>query len=297
MRSAGVALLTGATGFLGSRLVKRLLDDGFEVRALSSGTARDRLANLGSRVGWYGLSDDDVAQATRGVDLFFNLAVAYDRPAFGQAHIDFVNVVLPLRVIAALNARDRSAACVLGDSFFRKFPISATAQPRYTASKLEMARRVNALPAGGPCRVAMLMIEQVYGPGDNLDKIFPRITRQLLQHAPRIALTPGDQRRDFIHIDDIIDAAMVVGRDLPPGRVTIECGSGESTPVRDVFERLKSLTGSSSELGFGDMPHDQTIPNSTGDVAWLIEHGWRCKISLDHGLRELVADVIQRSSV
>lgn len=299
MDAPGIALVTGATGFVGAQLVRRLLSRNFEVRALTSGASRERLADIdpGKLVKWFPMTDAGVALAAGGVTHFFNFAVIYDRAHYSVDTIHEVNVALPLRIIDALAAGDRAVICVLGDTFYRKFPSNATAQSRYTASKDLLAQRIAQLPADHPCRCALLVIEQVYGPGENLEKAYPRVTGQLLQHVPRVPLTLGDQRRDFIHIDDVAEAAILAGCAQWEGVATVECGSGTSTPVRTIFERLKALTESRSTLGFGDMPADQMIEDSQADTTWLRDRGWTCTVPLEDGLRDFVADVQRRSGV
>lgn len=294
MQTANIALVTGATGFVGSALVKRLLQEGFKVRALSSGTSRQTVADVSEQIEWFPLSDEGIATATPGVTHFFNFAVIYDRASFSDELINEVNVAMPLRILAALETSKHPVICVLGDSFYRKYPYNATAQGRYTRSKDVFAKCVSALADGSNNRFAMLLIEQVYGPGEKLEKAYPRVIQQLLNHAPRVPLTHGRQRRDFIHITDVIDSILVTARSQWTGVIDVGCGCGTSTPVRAVFEQLKALTDSPSELGFGDFPSDQSIDDSTADISWLQKQGWSCKISLDAGLKDFVDEVTQR---
>lgn len=291
-----IALVTGATGFIGRHLVRRLLSENYKVRALTSGSSRESLAEVEGRIEWFPLDEKSIDLAAQGVTHFFNLAVVYDRPKFSDDEIYGVNVSLPLRVIAALEKNARPVSCVLGDTFYRKFLPDATSQPRYTVSKNLLARHIRSFPAGRHCRFAMLLIEQVYGPGESLEKAYPRVIRQLLKNIQRVPLTKGDQRRDFIHINDVVSAAVIAGDSEWEGVVDVGCGSGVSTPVRQVFECLKALSSSCSELGFGDIPSDQTIPDSVADTTWLRSRGWSDRVQLEEGLRDFVTDVRSRVS-
>lgn len=295
MQTAGIALVTGATGFIGSALVERLLREGFEVRALTSGSAdTQKISSIYDRIRWFPVSNDGIVAAIPGVTHFFNFAVIYDRPQFSDELIHEVNVALPLRILSALKTSKIPVVCILGDSFYRKYPYNFTAQERYTRSKDMFAKSVWSLMDGGDNRFALLLIEQVYGPGESLDKAYPRVIKELLANASRIPLTHGNQRRDFIHISDVIDAVMLIARSHWLGVVEVGCGSGASTSVRSVFVRLKDLTHSTSVLGFGDLPSDQSISDSIANINWLKKQGWLCKISLESGLIDFVSGIRRR---
>lgn len=292
-----VALVSGGTGFVGSRIVTALLKAGAEVRVLTSAHSdRSRLQAFADRIHWFSMDDADLARATRGVNCFFNMAVVYDRPTVSDDLLQRINVDLPLRLIKELRTHSQGVTCVLGDSFFRKFPPLATRQPRYTESKSRLAQCIasdQSMLAQG-LRVALLQIEQVYGPGEAFSKAFPLLTRRMLENVPRLPTTHGQQRRDFVHVDDVASAALRVAEAQWQGLQRVECGSGVSTSVRAVLERLKALTRSTTVLGFGDLAPDQFIDESVADLSWLAQQGWTPRRPLEAGLAELVEDVTAR---
>lgn len=296
MSLSGTAVVTGGTGFVGNRLVRELLRQGMEVRIISSGTTEpDSFLAHESRLTWFGLSDADLDRAAEGATHFFNFAVAYDRPSIDDKTINDVNVELPLRVVSRLEKRRQAAVCVLGDTFFRKFPPEATHQVRYTRSKSDLVSRLQTFfSKGRTVRVALLQIEQVYGPGEAFVKALPNVTQQMVKRVPRIAMTSGSQGRDFVFVDDVVGAAVAVASAHWDGLQVVECGSGVATPVRHVFETIHEIAGSPSTLGFGDIKVEQAIPTSSADTAWLTKHGWAPKTSLHEGLAILVEDVVTR---
>ena len=294
MKTSGVAVLSGGSGFIGSRIARMLLSEGWEVRLLSSSGVRFPVDMFTGKPVWYGVNDADIACAVEGATHYFNFAVVYDRAHVSDRMIHQVNVDLPWRVMSELGDRGHHPVCILGDSFFRKFPPEATAQPRYTRSKTKLWEITQDLVMSGRVAAAFLRIEQVYGPGEALTKVFPSIVARMLRQEEHISLTTGSQLRDFIHVDDVVRAALIAADVHKSGTAVVDCGTGLATTVREIFERLHALTGSKTILGFGELHADQTIICSHADISWLAANGWTPKISLEVGLHELIQDVRNR---
>jgi CDP-paratose synthetase len=295
MASNEVALVTGGTGFIGKRLVRALLKRDISVRIISSNKAKQsEYFGESDQIIWYGISDNELARAASGVTLFFNFAVAYDHPTVDDEAITEVNFVLPLKIISLLKRQEVAATCVLGDTFFRKFPPEATRQPRYTRSKINLAERISEEGHDSLVRLALLQIEQVYGPGDAFTKSLPSIVRSMILNRPMIPMTTGSQERDFIYVDDVVDAALLVANAEWKRFAIIECGSGNAVPVRQVFERLHKISNSRSVLGFGELKNEQSIPASSANTDWLKQRNWKPMTNLTEGLLLLVRDIQSR---
>ena len=288
MAESRIAVVSGATGFLGRCVVKRLLSEGWRVRAVTSGIAAWSGAPFHNDVERYSLSDTDIKAAVSRAGAYFNCSVVYDRPDVTDEEIQAVNVELPLRIIHGMLAGSEHTHCVLADSFNRKFPIHSTTQPRYTASKIRLAEEVARECSENSLQIVLLLIEHMYGPNDSPKKILPFIAKSLWQNVPRIALTSGRQRRDFIHVEDVASAMMVAYEGAKPGVTEAGCGTGESMPLRDAIGLLHDLCGSTTELGFGDLPNTPNeILDSKADISWLTSLGWKPLYNRDRGFREL----------
>lgn len=291
------ALITGGTGFVGNRIVKKLVADGVNVNIVTTRkTEFDRKFDQVKNVKWFSYSDNDLRNAVRDVSCFYHFAVAYDREGVSDEIIEFVNVDLAQKIMRLLQVNNQFVTCIFGDTFFRKFPAMSTKQSRYTKSKEKFAEwlLINQSDSDRNIRSALLQIEQVYGPDDSFSKVLPLITRQLLTNIPRLALTHGNQQRDFVHVDDVASAALTVANANWEGVVVVECGTGISTSVKEVIESICILSKSQTVLGFGDISPDQTIEKSHADLRWLNNHGWTPKVSLPTGLLELVQNVVHR---
>jgi CDP-paratose synthetase len=292
-----IAVVSGATGFLGRCVVKHLQADGWHVRAVTSGVAARSGASNPLNVDLFDLSDEGINAAVSDASAYFNCSVIYDRPDVTDEDIQAVNVELPLRIIRQMLVSGRESRCALADSFNRKFPIGSTTQPRYTASKMRLAEQVAQLCSEHNLLVVLLLIEHMYGPNDSPKKVLPFIVDSLLKNTPRIALTSGLQRRDFVHVEDVASAMVIAQRGEKPGLVEAGCGAGVSVPLREAICLLRDLCGSSSELGFGDLPNTPNeILDSSADISWLTSLGWRPSYNLHEGFRNLIGEASTKSS-
>jgi nucleoside-diphosphate-sugar epimerase len=108
-----------------------------------------------------------------------------------------------------------------------------------------------------------------------------------------VGLTHGHQRRDFVYLDDVVAAYLALveyGRTHDFSFKTFGLGTGESVQVRDFVTLVKSLSGSTTELGFGDVPYrSDEIMTSAADVSALRELGWIPTVTVDQGIRRILA--------
>ena len=289
-------VLTGATGFLGSALLSQLLARGEEVVAIKRSTSR--LDKIEALLGHHGLHlididiDDPVALFDLyEVDTIIHTATEYGRDA-GQLHrVLDANLVLPLRL--AELAMQRGAQCFINtDSFFNKGSSSYSGLLYYSLAKKSLLTWLERL--SGQLGIINVVLEHLYGPGDSGSKFVEHVIRQVgVEQVPHIALTHGQQRRDFIYVDDVVQAYLKLvdyGRRSHESRFeNFELGTGQSTPVRDFVEQIKTSAGSETILGFGEIPYrSDEIMSSCADISRLQYLGWNPTVSIEVGIERIL---------
>jgi nucleoside-diphosphate-sugar epimerase len=150
----------------------------------------------------------------------------------------------------------------------------------YARAKLEGEAAVAALAPA-----AVLRLGVVYGPGQQPGMLLPAIAAAL-RAGRHVALTSGEQTRDFVAVEDVA-AAVLAALAAPPGLVNV--GSGREVAVRDVCEQLGRLLGGTHLLGFGEL-----VRRSDDPVRYVLAVeraaavlGWRATTSLAEGLARL----------
>ncbi len=283
-------LLTGATGFLGSHLLRARLAEGNAVVVLKRSTSSlARIADLVDRVTTHDVDRTDVRTVfrahpeARGV---VHVATTYGRDQRASEVVE-TNVLFPLRLLEEL-ARAGGGTFVNTDTSFSKHSDRYGHGRGYTASKRQFRDWAKLAAEAGGVDFLHLRLEHPYGPDDGDAKFVTSMIRQCLANVPEIDLTPGEQRRDFVHVDDVVTAYLTLLRTVPPPRARFaefEVGTGTTRSIRDCAQTIQRLTGATTRLNFGALPYrDEEFMHSQADTAALRALGWEPQLDLEAGL-------------
>ena len=140
-------------------------------------------------------------------------------------------------------------------------------------------------------RSISLMPTNLYGPGDNFDlhssHVLPALIRKIheaaREEAPEVVIWgTGSPRREFLHVDDLADAALFLMLNYDEPEI-VNVGSGEEITIRELAEMIAHAAGFSGELCFDPARPDGT-PRKLLDTSRLRALGWNPKISLKEGI-------------
>jgi nucleoside-diphosphate-sugar epimerase len=293
------SLVTGASGFIGSALVRRLLQHGSDVYAVS----RNPHAGRADGIHWCQGDLEELTTARRVFEeakpaLVFHLAshvagardLALVMPTFASNLASTVNVLTS----AAERGCDR---IVLTGSLEEPSDPQAAPSSPYAAAKHAAsgyARMFHAL-FGTP--IVMLRLFMVYGPGQgDLRKLVPSVILSLLRGEPP-PVSSGSREIDWIFLDDVVDARIAAAVAPQAVGTTLDVGSGRLVSIRSVVERLVQLVRPGIEPRFGavpDRPLEQVRVADCARTKALI--GWQPTTELDEGLRRTAEWYRERSS-
>jgi UDP-glucose 4-epimerase len=292
MRAAsGNVLVTGASGFIGRALVRRLVADGHTTVC----TARHPVGNLAEGAAWVPGDLTDRSFVLRlmeeaGPTVVFHLA----SQVTGSRSIDVVPTTLANNLVASVSVLEGAteAGCdrvVLIGSGDEPAAGDAPCSP-YAATKWAVGgySRMFLSLYGTPVTTARPFM--VYGPDQpDVSKVVPySITTLLRGEVP--TLSTGQRLCDWVYIDDVVDALLALA-DAPDviGRV-VEVGTGRLHTVRHVVETISTLVGAGVEPVFGGLPDRQRETEAVADVAETARVcGWRPTTNLYEGLKRTVA--------
>ena len=284
--------ITGASGFIGGRLLDRLAAVDCEVLRVARG-------EIGAPAGWHRVAD---------ADLVFHLgaqtstAVAAKNPS-----ADFAANVAPLRdLLAACRERRRQpvvifAGTVTQAGLVARLPVNEDAADDpvtvYDRHKLIAEQDLKQAAAEGTIRGVSLRLASVYGPGGhgrNPDRdVLNRMIRAALRGDTLTVYGAGEFVRDYLFIDDAVNAFLMAatGGDAVNGRHFV-IGSGQGCTIRAAFElvasRVYARTGRyvpvidrEPSAALSAIERRNFIANSS---AFSAATGWRAECSLRDGI-------------
>jgi nucleoside-diphosphate-sugar epimerase len=290
-------LLTGGTGFVGAALLRALRRRGFPVVLLKrSSSDPSRIADLLD--GREGIAVYDVDRvsietvfARHEIDVLIHLATAYGRGDERLNELIEANVLYPLRLLQA--AVENGVKTFLNtDTFSAKAAELPEGLAGYVLTKKQFRQCGELLAGVRGIRFVNVRIEHAYGPMDGIHKFVPTLVRALLANQSSFDLTPGEQVRDFVYVDDVVEAYMTLlvrHSSLPGEAVSVDVGTGCGQTLASMALMARELCGSTTELRFGALPYRKGEQMwSVADTGSLCELGWQAAVSLREGLRRTI---------
>ncbi len=299
-------LVTGGAGFIGTALANYLVHAGHHVRVLDDLSAGDP----------GGLHPDVIF--TRGdvrdrpklwtllqrVDCVFHLAARVSVPESVLYPREYNDVNVGGTVSLAEAIRDAgvrrivfaSSATVYGPQ--PRQPVSESAWPYpqvpYAVSKLAAEHYLFALGALNGIETVSLRIFNAYGPGQRIPPahapVVPHFVKNVLSGASVVVHGDGSQTRDFVFIDDVVEALAAAATASDVNRCVINVGSGQETSIHKLLATLGEVTQGQPEVIYN--------PQESGGIARLVADlsaarkllAYEPKVSLREGLERLLAE-------
>jgi GDP-D-mannose 3',5'-epimerase len=318
-------LVTGGAGFLGSNLVARLLELGARVRVADS---RERTAEPR---GWEGGVDFRPAdlrdpracrEVCAGQEVVFHCASRVGSNEYYRRHPGSVlgeNLLLDAQMLAA--AAEAGVARYLYPSSSMVYPRTRQQSPdapalkedealpadppnSYGWAKLIGEKAVESVAAAetGRLRAALLRLENVYGPGQDIDlergSLLPVLVRRALDYPqmPFRVRGTGRETRCYCYVTDAVEACLRGVEALADRRVVgpLNVSGDERVSVGQLVEEVVRLSGKDIRVEWipGETPLWGQVVDCRRAQAEL--NGWRAVVPLAEGIRRLFADVAAR---
>lgn len=297
-------LVTGAAGFLGSYLANRLTREGHQVRALDDLSAGDP-ARLNPEVLF---TRGDVTDRPKlwtllqDVDCVYHLAAKVSVPESVSYPREYniinvggtVSVMEAMRDVGVKRVVFTSSGSVYGDQ--NDQPLTETTPPNpgspYAVSKLAAEHYVRTIGALWGIETISLRVFNAYGPGQPHPAahppVIPHFLRQTVRGGSLVIYGRGEQTRDFVHVDDVVEAMVAAATAPTVDRLVINIGSGVETSIRDLAQFAIEAVGKTTDWMY--MENQDIGPSRMcADISLARSKlGYRPLVKLQEGLERMV---------
>lgn len=295
--AAYTALVTGATGYIGSNVARRLVAKGWNVHVIARQNSKLTLLQPvidavtihhhdGSTEGMFSILE------RAAPDVVFHLAAfasVYHSPKNISPMLTS-NILFGSQLVEAMIAGGSHLLINTG-TYSQHYDNKAySPSSLYDATKQAFKDIVTFYAETTPLKVITLELYDTYGPGDPRPKIMTMLQKSARENKP-LAMTPGEQLIDLVYIDDIADAYEMCAQRLltEPSLKDEVYALSSQRPVRlkDLVGLFEKVSGCRLPLQWGGRPYrprEIMIPWNKGKSL----PGWRAKVPLEEGIKKVM---------
>ena len=286
------ALVTGASGFVGAALVRRLLADGWEVHVLlRESSSTDGLPSAGPQLQLHRHDGStrqliDIMRAA-APQVVFHLASLFLAPHQPQdsERLANANLLFSTQLVEAMAACGVRKLVNTGTSWEHYQDEAYNPVCLYAATKAAFTALLRYYVEVHGLRVVTLKLFDTYGAGDTRPKVL-NLLKRVANEGSALAMSPGEQLVDLVYIDDVLDAFLLACAQLdtqPRAMEEYGVSSGQPLPLKQIAALYAQVSGKPLNIEWGGRPYREREVM----VPWHSYRGvpgWQPKVGLAQGL-------------
>ena len=289
-------LLTGSSGFLGKKILDKLLSLNHIIIILKSINSRNSKVNDDLfQIIEYDFDEVGIDNLFTNykIDFIIHTATCYGRNNEEDSFVLKSNLILPQYLL-------QKAVQYNVDSFFYTSTLQNELLNPYTISKNQLKQWGQYYSINNKINFINIKIEHLYGPGDDKNKFVYWLLHGLISNTPSMNFTKGIQKRDFIYITDAVDAIELIIKAKNIGYCEFEIGTGKAITLKKFIKLSQKLvskimnTKIETVLNFGAMPVRIGEPSKIeANVKNLRNLNWKINYSIESGLEKTINDILK----
>lgn len=298
----------GGTGYLGTKIIMKLIEgDNYIVCVHRKDSKSNKVFENQSKVK-YVVSDYVILRdlfATEKFDCIINASCTYIK----GARIDDVvesNLIFPMRIMSlavenyyGINSNYNNYNKIKSDAVRvenrqLRFVSIGTGLPDnfniYTYTKRQFNKMGHFFSNEYGLEFINLELQNYFGENEPKNRFLPSVIDKLKKNES-IPLTQGEQLRDFVYVNDVVDAILLlINKKGVPPYMDVPLGSGDAPSIKEIVTYLKEIMHSKSELQFGKIPLRPNEPSTYANLALYKMLGGEIKYTWKEGLNKMLRE-------
>lgn len=296
--------VAGHRGMVGSAIVRKLQQEGFENLVLRTSSELDLRCQEAVDTFFKEHKPDYVFLAAARVggivaNNTFRAEFLYDNLMIQNnvIHSAYKHSVTKLLFLGSSCIYPKFAEQPIKEDYLLTGVLENTNEP-YAIAKIAGLKLCEAYRSQYGCNFISAMPTNLYGPNDNYDlnnsHVLPALLRKMIvakrEQQPSVEIWgSGTPRREFLHVDDLAAACFFLMQEYD-GTEWMNIGVGEDVSIKELAELIKDIVGYEGELQFNTSKPDGT-PRKLLDVSKLQNRGWKAGIALREGIEKVHEEV------
>lgn len=292
------ALITGGTGFVGSNLVRRLVHDGWQVCIITRPNANiDQIKDIADQVTLY-IHDGSTegmhrifAEAKPGV--VFHLASLFlsEHTSADISRLVGSNVLFGTQLLEAMAVNGVTKIVNTGTSWQHYENKAYSPVNLYAATKQAFEDILQYYVEARGVQAITLKLFDTYGLNDPRPKLF-HLLDKIAREGTTLAMSPGEQMIDLVHIDDVVQAFVMAAERLMAGETQghekYGVTSGKPMPLKELVKLYGSVIGKQLPIEWGGRPYREREVMVTCSTLSALP-GWSPEIQLEDGIKRILS--------
>lgn len=293
-----IALVTGATGFIGSHLVLRLMRAGWQVHIVRRANSRIAYAHELSDVKTH-THDGTTEGMIRLVgdvqpEVVFHLASLFlsQHEASDVERLVASNVLFGNQLLEAMKAHGINRLINTGTSWQHYENKVYSPVNLYAATKQAFESLLHYYVEAHGLRAITLKLSDTYGPQDTRPKLM-NLLKRVAEDMQPLAMSPGEQWIDLVHVDDVAQAYLTAAErmlaDTVQGHECYAVSSGQPIQLREMVRLVEGVLGRSLPIKWGG----RAYRNREVMQAWegTVLPGWSAQVNLAQAIQAMFTDL------
>lgn len=274
--------VAGSDGFVGAKVCEQLEAKGHEVVRIDITRGFD-------------LCDNTIIDKIDSIDCFVHLAnLVFVPGSYAEPEkyyrINYLTTLNALEICRKYNARlVYASSYIYGPPQYLPVDENHPVCPfnPYAQTKVICEKLCEGYYRDFKVKVSILRPFNIYGVGQKGELLIPEIIGQLKEGKNIVELKASSPRRDYVNVIDVAGAFVACTEDTHDFNIYNVC-SGESISVRELTEVINKYLHKKVQFNFSEVARPNEVDESRGSCAKLESIGWRCVITLDEGIKQLI---------